>query len=109
MSFPALVRAMRPHQWSKNVFVLAALVFAAGDRRAEHAITPERGLRALCAFAAFCLASSAVYLLNDVLDVEKDRAHPEKRHRPIPSGELSIAAALAAAAVFFFGGVALAG
>ena len=108
MSLPALVRAMRPHQWSKNVFVLAALVFAAGDRRAEHAITTERGLRALAAFAAFCLASSAVYLLNDVLDVEKDRAHPEKRHRAIASGELSIRAALASACVLFAGALALA-
>jgi 4-hydroxybenzoate polyprenyltransferase len=108
MSFPALVRAMRPHQWSKNVFVLAALVFAAGDRRVEHAITAERGLSAFVAFVAFCLASSAVYLLNDVLDVEKDRAHPEKRLRPIASGALSIRAALSASALLFAGALALA-
>jgi 4-hydroxybenzoate polyprenyltransferase len=100
---------MRPHQWSKNLFVLAALAFAAGDRTRGESWAREHWLPTVLAFAAFCLASSAVYLLNDVLDVEKDRAHPEKRARPIASGQLSIAAALAAAAVFFFGGVALAG
>jgi len=99
---------MRPHQWSKNVFVLAALVFAAGDRREGEAMTPERVFAALAACLAFCLASSAVYLLNDVLDVEKDRAHPEKRRRPIASGELSIPTALAAAAFFFAVALALA-
>src|SRR5688572_1817028 len=86
-----LLRAMRPQQWSKNLFVLAALLFAAGDRQA----TLERAdvLASLGAFLAFCLASSAVYLVNDVLDVERDRAHPEKRLRPIASGELSLASA----------------
>ncbi len=101
MSVSSLLRALRPHQWSKNVFVLAALVFAAGDRRAGRELTGESVLSALVAFAAFCLASSAVYLLNDVLDVEKDRAHPEKRHRPVASGELPIRAALAWAVVLF--------
>ena len=95
---------MRPYQWSKNLFVLAALVFSAG----EHGIQREPASASLWAFAAFCLASSAVYLVNDVLDVEKDRAHPEKRTRPIASGELGIGSALASAALFFSGAVALA-
>jgi len=104
----ALLRAMRPPQWSKNVFVLAALVFAAGDRRIGQEMTGERVLAVLAAFAAFSLASSAVYLLNDVLDVEKDRAHPEKKKRPIASGELTPRAALTAAGVLFVVGLVLA-
>jgi len=93
----ALLRALRPHQWSKNVFVLAALVFAAADRRREVDGAAVSGV--LLAFLAFCLASSAVYLVNDVADVEKDRAHPDKCKRPIASGELSIPLALVSAGV----------
>jgi 4-hydroxybenzoate polyprenyltransferase len=99
---------MRPHQWSKNLFVLAALVFAAGEHGTGVTLTSARGLASLFAFAAFCLASSAVYLVNDVLDVEKDRAHPEKRTRPIAAGELSLGSARLAAALAFGGGLALA-
>lgn len=78
---PAL-KSMRPHQWVKNVFVAAPLVFSqrVGDA--------EASLRTLAAFAIFCLLSSAVYLVNDLVDVEKDRAHPVKRNRPIASGAL---------------------
>jgi 4-hydroxybenzoate polyprenyltransferase len=90
----ALIRALRPHQWSKNVFVLAPLVFAAADRRAEHQIDRSDVIRSLVVFAAFCLASSAVYLLNDVMDVESDRAHPKKCKRPIASGQIPIPLAL---------------
>ena len=104
----ALLRAMRPSQWSKNVFVLAALVFAAGDQRIGQEVSSERVLAVLAAFAAFSLASSAVYLLNDVLDAEKDRAHPEKKTRPIASGELAPRTALAAAGVLFVGALVLA-
>jgi len=92
---------MRPHQWSKNVFVLAALVFAAADRRVGQEITLARALAVLAAFVAFALASSAIYLWNDVVDVERDRAHPEKRLRPVASGELSTRAATGAAVVLF--------
>lgn len=96
MTSPPLLRALRPQQWSKNLFVLAALVFAYGDQRADHAVVLEDLGRTLLAFAAFCLGSSAIYLLNDVMDVESDRAHPEKRFRPVAAGELSIPAALTA-------------
>jgi 4-hydroxybenzoate polyprenyltransferase len=96
---------MRPHQWSKNLFVLAALVFSAAE---QGGLDRGRALRSLLAFAAFCLASSAAYLVNDVLDVEKDRAHPEKRGRPIASGQLSIGAALASALVLYGGALLLA-
>ena len=88
-----LLRAMRPVQWVKNVFVLAPIVFA------ERLLDPAIVSRALLAFAAFCLAASAIYLFNDLRDREEDRRHPVKRHRPIASGALSPAVALAAAAV----------
>jgi len=103
-----LLRAMRPHQWTKNLFVLAALAFAAGDRRAGEGLTAGDIAASLWAFLAFSLASSAVYLWNDVLDVEKDRAHPTKRLRPIASGELAVPVALAAAGVLFVAALALA-
>jgi 4-hydroxybenzoate polyprenyltransferase len=91
----ALVRAMRPRHWLKNGFVLAPAVFAG------HAFDPPAMLKALAAAAAFCLASSAGYLVNDVVDREADRGDPVKRLRPIASGELGIVAALAWAAVLF--------
>ena len=100
----ALLRALRPHQWSKNVFVLGALVFAAGDRMRE--VGGPALVGTLLAFAAFCMASSAVYLLNDVLDVEKDRAHPEKKKRPIAAGEVSVQTALATAVLLALGALA---
>lgn len=100
----ALVRALRPHQWVKNLFVLAALVFA----RSEHGTLFAWGSdipRALFALLAFCLGSSAIYLVNDVVDVESDRQHPEKRHRPIASGALAVPLALAAAVALVAGAV----
>ena len=89
----SLLRAMRPKQWVKNLLVVAAPL-AAG------AIT-EPGVAAATAVAvvSFCLASSAVYLLNDSVDVESDRRHPLKRHRPIAAGHLSQRVALIASAV----------
>src|SRR5262245_12304181 len=76
---PPLVRAMRPHQWVKNLFVLVPLVFA------KELLHRRTVLDALGAFVAFCFVSSAVYVLNDLVDVEADRAHPLKRTRPIAS------------------------
>jgi len=82
MQILPLLEAMRPRQWSKNVFVFAGIVFAGRlfDRAAE--------LRVLACFAVFCAASSAVYLVNDVADRESDAHHPLKRQRPIASGRL---------------------
>ncbi len=91
----ALVRAMRPRHWLKNGFVLAPAVFAG------HAFDPHAMLRALIAAVAFCLASSAGYLVNDVLDREADREDPVKRHRPVASGDLGIGAAIAWSVVLF--------
>ncbi|MDE3000924.1 MAG: decaprenyl-phosphate phosphoribosyltransferase [Gemmatimonadota bacterium] len=88
-----LLRSLRPNQWIKSVFVLAPLVFSA------HLLDGRYLLRSGAAFVLFCLMSSAVYLLNDIRDVESDRRHPEKRNRPIASGLLSPGAASAAAIV----------
>lgn len=96
MKLPALLRALRPHQWVKNIFVLAALVFALGEMGPEAATSSERIVRVLIAAAAFCLGASAIYLVNDVADIESDRLHPEKRKRPIAAGEVSISLALVA-------------
>ena len=89
----ALLQALRPKQWSKNLLVFAGVVFSqhAGDRALL--------LRAVAGFAAFSLLASAVYLVNDLRDVEADRLHPRKRTRPIASGQLQPAAAWAAVPV----------
>ena len=93
-SLPALLAAaMRPHQWVKNLFIFAPLLF--GRKLTELSAVGS----AAAAFAVFCLLSSALYIFNDWLDADEDRAHPEKRNRPISSGELSAAAALSFAAV----------
>ena len=88
-----LLRSLRPNQWIKSVFVLAPLVFSA------HLLDVRYLLHSGGAFVLFCLMSSAVYLLNDIRDVESDRRHPEKRNRPIASGQLSPGAATTAAIV----------
>lgn len=93
MKLPALLRALRPQQWVKNVFVLAAVAFARADASVEHPDDHGDILRSLAAFGAFCLGASAIYLVNDVLDVESDRAHPTKRFRPIAAGEVGIVSA----------------
>jgi 4-hydroxybenzoate polyprenyltransferase len=97
----ALLAALRPRQWSKNLLLFAGLVFAAkvGD--------PLRWAEACAAFVAYCAASSAAYLVNDVVDAELDRAHPLKRLRPVARGELSRRAALRAALALAVGALAL--
>ena len=90
-----LLKAMRPRQWTKNVFVLAALVF---DRQLFKLDALENTIQA---FFIFCLLSSSVYLFNDVMDIEADRNHPVKKNRPIASGKLPLGVAIAASAVFF--------
>lgn len=88
-----LVRAMRPTQWTKNVIVYAALVF---DGKL---LQPDLFLRTTLIALCFCLVSSSVYLINDLVDMENDRQHPRKRLRPLPSGELSPRVAAVAAFV----------
>jgi 4-hydroxybenzoate polyprenyltransferase len=88
-----LLKTMRPRQWTKNGFVFFALVF---DKQLIH--VPAL-LDTLAGFALFCLVSSAVYIFNDLADIEADRQHPEKKRRPLPSGQLSRGVALAAGIV----------
>jgi 4-hydroxybenzoate polyprenyltransferase len=88
-----ILKEMRLRQWTKNVFVFAALVF---DRQLMVLQSLER---TAAAFAIFCLLSSSVYLINDVMDVEADRHHPIKKNRPIAAGNLPISVALVAAAL----------
>lgn len=87
----ALLVSMRPRQWTKNLLVFAALIFDL------HLDEPVRVLIAAGAFLSFCLASGAVYLINDLLDRESDRLHPKKRNRPIASGLLPERIAVGAA------------
>jgi len=84
-----ILKAMRPRQWTKNAFIFAALVF---DRKL---LNLHAFLQTLAAFVLFCLLSSSVYLINDILDRESDRAHPIKKNRPIASGDLPVGLALA--------------
>jgi len=94
-----LLRLMRPHQWVKNAFVLTGLLFG----HAWH--NPALVTQALIAFVAFCLISSTIYILNDIVDIEQDRHHPTKRKRPLPSGKLKISKA--ATFAFVLGATAL--
>lgn len=79
-----LLKLMRPKQWIKNFFVFGALIFSYSF------LNLNKTIAALIAFILFCLISSTVYIMNDILDVEKDRVHPKKRFRPIASGAISI-------------------
>jgi 4-hydroxybenzoate polyprenyltransferase len=83
----ALLLSLRPHQWIKNVVVLAALVFS------KHLFDGDAVALAALAFASFCALASAVYLVNDLADLEQDRLHPLKRTRPLASGALAPRAA----------------
>jgi 4-hydroxybenzoate polyprenyltransferase len=86
-----LWRTMRSKQWHKNIFIWAALIF---DVKLFQA---QPFLRTLLAFVLFCLISSAVYIVNDLVDIEKDRQHPSKRNRPLASGALRPGVAIVAA------------
>lgn len=89
----ALLKTMRPKQWAKNVFLLAAVVF---DRKLTNT---DAMLHTILGVLTFSLVASVVYIINDIADVEADRQHPTKRNRPIAAGKLSIPAAWAFAAV----------
>ena len=83
----SILRALRPKQWTKNAVVLAPFVFALGD--AAQPVNFGHVWLAAAAAAAFCLVSSGIYVLNDIKDAPLDRAHPQKRHRPIAAGAIS--------------------
>ena len=81
---PVLVLiSMRPKQWIKNCFIFAALIFS------QNLFVPRMILTSVMAFIAFCLISISVYLFNDLIDIERDKKHPNKRYRPLASGRLS--------------------
>ncbi|HRF65244.1 MAG TPA: decaprenyl-phosphate phosphoribosyltransferase [Ignavibacteria bacterium] len=83
-----LFKLIRPKQWIKNFFVFAPLLFS------RHIFHLEYVIPSLAAFIIFSLASSAVYIINDIMDVESDRVHPKKKYRPIASGEVSVKQAM---------------
>lgn len=91
LNLRGLLKTMRPHQWTKNAIIFAALVF--DGKLGNPQLLGHTLIVALC----FCLASSSVYLINDLVDIEKDRLHPRKRLRPLPSGQLEPRLAVGAA------------
>ncbi|MGB3713733.1 MAG: decaprenyl-phosphate phosphoribosyltransferase [Candidatus Promineifilaceae bacterium] len=95
-----LIKTMRPRQWLKNGLVYAALFF---DRKA---IDLESLARTTAAFVLLCMVSSAVYIMNDLVDIENDRQHPTKKTRPLAAGELSPTIAIIVAIVLAIGGLA---
>lgn len=101
---PALFYALRPSQWTKNTLVLAAFFFAFGDRT-QSGLGAAAFLKAVFAMVIFCAVSSAIYLINDLRDIEQDRAHPTKRYRPVASGRLGTRTALVTAILLGAAGV----
>lgn len=100
--WPGLARAIRPHQWVKNVLVFVPIVTA-------HALTETSAWAGgLLAFAAFCCTASAIYIVNDLSDLSADRAHPRKRSRPFANGAVPLQAGVAAAAALLLAGLGLA-
>ncbi|MEN6401599.1 MAG: UbiA family prenyltransferase, partial [Armatimonadia bacterium] len=94
-----LLKSMRPRQWTKNLLVFAALLFA------QKAFDPRAVAEAVEAFVIFCVLAGAMYLINDCLDVERDRLDPIKRHRPVASGRVSVGTAVSAASVLTVAGL----
>jgi 4-hydroxybenzoate polyprenyltransferase len=97
----AMVRSLRPKQWTKNLLVFAGLVFT------YNLLNPDMLIRVILAFVAFCALSSAGYLWNDLRDAPADRLHPIKRRRPIASGQVSPTVAVVLALVLGIGGLGL--
>lgn len=95
-----LIRACRPKQWTKNILLFFGLIFAL------KLTDPALGARALTGFAIFCAASSGIYLLNDLADVEQDRQHPKKRRRPLAAGIIQPGAVITLATVLLVGALA---
>ncbi len=98
---PARLVALRPRQWVKNLLVFGAPLFA-------FVTDPDELLKVVGAFVSFCAVSSAVYLLNDCLDLKQDRLHPVKKRRPLASGQISASTAILAAILLGIAGLGLA-
>lgn len=97
----ALLKALRPHQWLKNTLVFVPMLTA-------HQFTAANARQSLLAFAALCFLASSAYVLNDLLDLNSDRAHPRKRHRPFASGALSVTQGVLIAALLLIPGFLIA-
>lgn len=88
-----LIRTMRPTQWVKNGFAFAGIMF-------DQQLTELEPLaRVVATFALLCMAASTIYIINDLVDIERDRQHPRKRNRPLPSGQLPVRLAVVAAVI----------
>ncbi len=96
----AYLKALRPEQWSKNLIVFAGLIFARAFTQTELII------EATIAFIIFCFASSAIYIFNDLVDIERDRSHPKKKFRPIASGKVNKQTAYIISAILMIGSAA---
>ncbi len=94
---PVYIEILRPKQWTKNIVVLAGFIFGLGD--AAQSVALQQAWIALAAALLFCLVSGAVYILNDIKDIEKDRMHPVKKNRPLPSGRIGVTRAAIWAAI----------
>jgi 4-hydroxybenzoate polyprenyltransferase len=99
-SLVGIIRLLRPHHWTKNVFCFAGVVFGG--------FTHDAGdwLKAAQVFLVFCLSASTVYVWNDIFDRDRDRLHPVKRLRPLPSGQVSVPAAVVLGLVLIVGAIA---
>jgi len=93
MKLLKFLRLIRVHQWVKNLFVFVPLLFS------MHLFELNYFLEALSGFLIFCLASSAIYVINDLVDIEADRSHPEKKERPLPAGDISKTTAIITASL----------
>ena len=93
----ALIQSMRPRQWTKNLALFVGLVFA------QQLFNLTSFERAFVAFVVFCLASSSIYIFNDLLDLERDRQHPTKSNRPLASGNLPISWAIVTIGILILG------
>ncbi|MFZ4575776.1 MAG: UbiA prenyltransferase family protein [Phycisphaerales bacterium] len=101
MPLPATIRLMRPKQWAKSAFVLIGPLYALADPAKKGLDLAAVLTSALLAAVAFSLASSGCYIINDIMDVESDRNHPRKKHRPLASGAVSIKTAWTMVVVLF--------
>lgn len=95
MTIVAFIRLLRPKQWIKNLFVFAALVFS------QHLFDWEYARLSIFAFILFCGTASTIYIVNDILDRERDRLHPRKKRRPIASGAISVPSAISMSIIIF--------
>lgn len=94
-----IILTLRPHQWIKNILVFAALFFSLSILEMNLVI------RCILGFIAFCAISSSVYIINDLIDINKDRLHPSKQYRPIPSGKINISEAIILSLLLLLGSV----